>query len=85
MRVTLSVPRSPIEPRENHRRRSLQLFVPALIGGLHFNDAVRLQAHGGDAGQRVTDRDAPRDFELALRHRPLPKQLGQRARHDGMK
>jgi septum formation protein len=58
--------------------------VPALINRLHLDDPVWLQAYRRDARQRIADRDAPRDFELALRHRPVPEQLGQRTRHDGV-
>src|SRR5687768_743270 len=72
------------ESRENHRRRPLQFFIPPLIDGLHFDHPLRLQANGRHACQRVPNRDTPRDFQLALRHRPVPKQLGEGARHDGM-
>src|SRR5688572_26518537 len=34
------------ESRENHGGRSLQFFVPTLIGRLHFDHSLRLQANG---------------------------------------
>ena len=58
--------------------------MPALIDRVHLDDAIRLQAHGRDARQRVADCDAPCDFELSLRHGAMPEQLGQRARDDGV-
>lgn len=72
------------ESRQDHRRRSLQFFVPARIGRMHLHDAIGVQSNACDARDGVTHRNAPCDLELALRHRPLPEQLGERPRHDRM-
>ena len=50
---------------------------------LRLNDnAIGLQPHGGDAGERIAYRHAPRNFQLALRQRAQPEELRQRTRHD---
>jgi septum formation protein len=58
--------------------------MPALIGSTDFDAAVGLEVDARHAGQRVSHGDAPRDFQLALRHRAVPEELGERARHDRM-
>ena len=68
--------------RQDHRRRSLQLLVAiADPTACTRPAAIWLQANGGDAGERVADRDAPGDFELALRHGPVRNSSVERARH----
>jgi len=55
-----------IESRQNHGGGSLQLFVPALVGRLHFDNAVRPEAHRTDAAERIADGNTPGQLELAL-------------------
>ena len=60
-------------------------FCQRWSGWMHVDGSVGLQSHGADAAERVADGNAPRHLELALRHRSVAEQLGERARHDRVK
>ena len=68
--LTLSAPRRPLSRVRIIADDRFSSCCQRWSAGCTSTDAVGLQAHGRDAAERVADRDAPRDLELALRHRP---------------
>src|SRR5215212_5313731 len=62
----------PVQFVQDDAGRSLQLALPALVGGLHFHGPVGAKPRRRDAAQRIADRHAPRGIQLSLRHWPLP-------------
>jgi hypothetical protein len=54
------------EPCQNHRRGSLELFRPSLVGWVYVDNAISLKPNGRHASDSVADGNTPRNLELAL-------------------